>query len=558
MEGLFAQLDNQGKISGFEAKQNQNQRLKFKNLNLNKLKDYFNKYGYIKAELNIVELDKYITNTFYSHLQNKDIKHGNDISRPFLMASFMTSFLGLFVLYTKNVETFSDFLGHGNIYENFASVEPEIQQGSVGTGFLLSNVRAAVAEQEILPETQQGGVGTGISLSNIRAAVAEQEILPETQQGGVGTGIRPLGLAEPKFILPSQVISSESQQGGVGTGIRPLGLAEPKFILPSQVISSESQQGGVGTGIRPLAEPKFILPSQVISSGTQQGGVGTGIRPLGLAEPKFILPSQVISSESQQVLPDPKYMVPTTGLGQQGIGFGEKKIDSITVLIPKVLFTNEKDEFLDFLYFGLPLADSTPDDEKNFKALFILFKRILNKLSAVKNPEIRIANTIGLLLRISIFHKILENQNQIRGEEYLHVLDKFILESINDIPYDECVFYSDNLNFVKFTPNMCARAKEEKKQLTTKCPVVEQKCPVVEQKCPVVEQKCPVVEQKCPVVEQKCEPCEKTTCQETEEPSSLWKYTSVLLTMLVIILVFMLVFGSTSPKPNIKNLAKIK
>ncbi len=484
MEGLFAQLDNQGKISGFEAKQNQNQRLKFKNLNLNKLKDYFNKYGYIKAELNIVELDKYITNTFYSHLQNKDIKHGNDISRPFLMASFMTSFLGLFVLYTKNVETFSDFLGHGNIYENFASVEPEIQQGSVGTGFLLSNVRAAVAEQEILPETQQGGVGTGISLSNIRAAVAEQEV------------------------------------------------------------SDETQQGGVGTGIRPLAEPKFILPSQVISSGTQQGGVGTGIRPLGLAEPKFILPSQVISSESQQVLPDPKYMVPTTGLGQQGIGFGEKKIDSITVLIPKVLFTNEKDEFLDFLYFGLPLADSTPDDEKNFKALFILFKRILNKLSAVKNPEIRIANTIGLLLRISIFHKILENQNQIRGEEYLHVLDKFILESINDIPYDECVFYSDNLNFVKFTPNMCARAKEEKKQLTTKCPVVEQKCPVVEQKCPVVEQK--------------CEPCEKTTCQETEEPSSLWKYTSVLLTMLVIILVFMLVFGSTSPKPNIKNLAKIK
>ena len=37
--------------------------------------------------------------------------------------------------------------------------------------------------------------------------------------------------------------------------------------------------------------------------------------------------------------------------------------------------------------------------------------------------------------------------------------------SINDIPYDECIFYNDNLNFVKFTPNMCAKAKEEKEQI---------------------------------------------------------------------------------------------
>jgi hypothetical protein len=141
-------------------------------------------------------------------------------------------------------------------------------------------------------------------------------------------------------------------------------------------------------------------------------------------------------------------------------------------------------------------------------------------------------------------------------DEKLDIISGIVGDNLEDIPYDNCVFYNDKLNFIKFTPNVCAVVKEEnelrlKKLYETKYPVQEKvTCPTQEKViCPICGDK------KCP--ENTCPTCVKTTCAEPEQPSKLWKYTSVILTIIVIVMVLMMIFKSTGKEGNLKNLSKL-
>ncbi len=242
----------------------------------------------------------------------------------------------------------------------------------------------------------------------------------------------------------------------------------------------------------------------------------------------------------------------------------------MTILIPKIYFTEERNDFIDFLIAGLPKKG---DNLKQQKQILLFAKKILDKINQTPNPEVKIANTIGLLTRINMLQFALNLvKTKYSQDESLDIISDLINEHLDDIPNDKCVFYNDKLNFIKFTPNICAIASEEqesrlKKLYEGKCPVQEERvCPVQEERaCPVQETpKCPVQEQvscpkcgeqKCP--EHVCPTCVKPTCPESEQPSSIWKYTSVLLVIILIIMVFVMIFKSSGTKSNVKNLAKL-
>ena len=275
------------------------------------------------------------------------------------------------------------------------------------------------------------------------------------------------------------------------------------------------------------------------------------------------------------------------------------------ILLPKIYFSNERNIFVDFLIASLPQSGTNMEQNK---IMYTFVKNLLNKINETPNPEVKIVNTIGLLTRIGLimtfFNLLQTNTKKYSNSEKMEFLTGIITDNLEDIPYDDCIFYNDKINFIKFTPNVCTIAKEEKemrlkKLYETTCPVQEQvtcpvqeqvTCPVQEQvTCPVQEQvTCPVQEQvTCPVQEQvicpvqeqvicpvqeqvtcpacgeqkcpehTCPTCVKTTCPESEQPSNLWKYTSLILTIIVIVMILIIIYRSSGKEENLKNLANL-
>ncbi len=211
--------------------------------------------------------------------------------------------------------------------------------------------------------------------------------------------------------------------------------------------------------------------------------------------------------------------------------------DTLTVLLPKVYFSNEREVFIDFLMSELPKSGANIDDVKK---TFIFVKAMLKKVNETPNPEIKIANTVGLLVRMGLivtFTNLLKQNYS--SDEKTEILAGLFSENLEDIPYDECVFYNDKLNFIKFTPNICAKAKEEKEIKLKQMYQTEKKCPVPEKL--------------------DCSKSQEQKCPEQEQPvSNLWKYTSVILIITVIVLVTIMLFKNSGLSSNIKNLAKLK
>ena len=235
------------------------------------------------------------------------------------------------------------------------------------------------------------------------------------------------------------------------------------------------------------------------------------------------------------------------------------------ILLPKIYFTSDRNTFIDFLIASLPKSGTNLQQNKN---IYTLVKTIMDKINLTPNPEVKIVNTIGLLIRMSLLMTFLDlyktQESKYSDDEKMAIISGIISDNLEDIPYDDCVFYNDKINFIKFTPNICQKAKEEKelnlkKKYETKCPVQEQViCPVQEQvKCPVQEQViCPVLEQvKCPSCGDT--KCPDRTCPSCSQPSNLWKYISALLIIIVIVMVLIMIFKSSSKHGNIKNLAKL-
>lgn len=227
------------------------------------------------------------------------------------------------------------------------------------------------------------------------------------------------------------------------------------------------------------------------------------------------------------------------------------------ILLPKIYFSNERNIFIDFLVASLPKSGANMEQNK---IIYTFVKNLMNKINETPNPEVKVVNTIGLLTRIGLimtFLNLLQAQTaQYSNDEKMEILTGIITDNIEDIPYDNCVFYNDKLNFIKFTPNICAVVKEEnilrlKKLYETKCPVQE-KC--IDRPCP------PSIQVPCPVgVKAPCPTCVKEVCPESQQSTKLWQYTSILLTVIVIVMVLIMIFKScdNGKEGNLKNLSKL-
>ncbi len=276
------------------------------------------------------------------------------------------------------------------------------------------------------------------------------------------------------------------------------------------------------------------------------------------------------------------------------------------VIIPKILLTSERIEFINFI------SRLFAEDPKT-KIVYSSFKQILEGVMTGSNSEIKIANLIGLSMRVAIMAGIASEAkklgpNNFTEDDMINFTTQVVADFMTDFPSDKCSFYSDKMNFIKFTPNIC-NVKKDNKSIQEACPKCqeckESKCHCPEVKCPDVkcpEMKCPAVvlpemkfpkmvlpEMKCPPVvlsEMRCPPvvipeikspnvnipeikCPKVTIPEMKcpnvtvtEQSSMWKVTTIIFVLLVIGLIVMMIMNKDGNESvslsKITNLAKLK
>ena len=274
----------------------------------------------------------------------------------------------------------------------------------------------------------------------------------------------------------------------------------------------------------------------------------------------------------------------------------------VDVIIPKILLSSDRIEFINFI------SRLFAEDVKT-KIVYSSFKKILEGIVVGSNPEIKIANLIGLSMRVAIMVGIATEAkklgpNNFTEEDMINFTTQVVADFMTDFPADKCSFYSDKLNFIKFTPNICnvktgkvgirqeacpkcAECKETKcncpqvKCPEVKCPVTkcpEMKCPPVvlpEMKCPPVvlpEMICPPVvlaetkpaninisDIKCPAVRIPDIKCPTVTVTEN---SSIWKVSTIIFVLLVIGLIVLMIMNKdgsdNSSFGKINNLSKLK
>jgi hypothetical protein len=219
-------------------------------------------------------------------------------------------------------------------------------------------------------------------------------------------------------------------------------------------------------------------------------------------------------------------------------------LKSIDIIIPKVFLTADRIKYFEILF--TTFGDKNNIDS-NMSFVIKQLDTVLEGLNKGSNPEIKIANIIGLMIKVSLITVIVDTfnalgENILNKEDQIQYMSTVISDLLVDFPSDTCTFYNNKLDFIKFSPNICdvKRIIQEQKcpeQICPICPV--QKCPVCpvqicpEQKCPACpEQKCPVCpEQKCPV----CPVCPEQKCPvQTQDSSNTWKIISIILILLVV------------------------
>ena len=268
------------------------------------------------------------------------------------------------------------------------------------------------------------------------------------------------------------------------------------------------------------------------------------------------------------------------------------KVPFVDVIIPKVLLSSERSNFIDFIS-KLFAEDTTT------KIVYTSFKKILEGIMVGSNHEIKIANLIGLSMRVAImagiaFEAKKLGPNNFTQTDMINFTSQVIADFMADFPNDKCSFYNNKLNFIKFTPNICnvKNINNVKQEACPKCsdcketicnclvktqPVVlpEMKCPPIVlpvMKCPPIvipEMRCPPIvipEIKSPnitIPEMKCPPVviPKMKCPRAPKNSNMWKVSTIIFMLLIVGLIVLITMNKDESNNlslgKISNLAKL-
>jgi len=217
------------------------------------------------------------------------------------------------------------------------------------------------------------------------------------------------------------------------------------------------------------------------------------------------------------------------------------KIDSIEIIIPKILLTSDRKEFMDFV------SNNLVSSSESHKLLNIM-RYIFDKNSLSSNNEIKTANLISLVARCSIINQIILEINKFgpiifSQEDKNNFLSQVFLDLFSIIPSDRCLF-NDEENVVNFTPSVC----KYKPSVQETCPACEEcKTPVSvvpRSETPVSET--PVSET--PVSETPrsetpgCPKCQKKECDCLKCNKSKGPFTTINLVIIAIIVLFIILY----------------
>jgi len=222
------------------------------------------------------------------------------------------------------------------------------------------------------------------------------------------------------------------------------------------------------------------------------------------------------------------------------------KIDSVEIIIPKILFTSDRKEFMEFVSNNL-----VSNSESN--KLLNIIRYIFDKSLLSSNNEIKTANLISLVVRSSIINQIILEMNKLgpnsfSQEDKNNFLSKVFLDLFSIIPSDRCLF-NDEENVVNFIPSVC----KYKPSVQETCPVCEE-CKTPRSETPVSEtprSETPVSEtprSETPVSETPesetpgCPKCQKKECDCLKCNKSKGPFTTINLVIIAIIVLFIILY----------------
>ena len=206
------------------------------------------------------------------------------------------------------------------------------------------------------------------------------------------------------------------------------------------------------------------------------------------------------------------------------------------VIIPKILLTSDRREFIDYI-------SKIFSTNQESKILYEILKDVLDKVIAGSNPEVKIANLIGVIMRYVIVFAIVSEAQKLGAnifsqDDMIKFVSHIFLDFINNIPSDRCLF-NDESDFFEFSPNVC-NIKPIKQESCQKCEIPESNN--FKLKDPEY------VNHNSKTLELKCPEC------KTEDTKS--KKIIIVILAIIIVIVALLYFTKECPK-DLKNLAKL-
>jgi hypothetical protein len=223
-----------------------------------------------------------------------------------------------------------------------------------------------------------------------------------------------------------------------------------------------------------------------------------------------------------------------------------EKEEQIEIIIPKILLSQESNQFIDFVSKMAPLFN-----KDLVKIIYDSMKDILNKIASESNPEVRISNLISLVMRTSIILSIMEEIFMaIDINDRSKILTYVFFDLLNLIPMDRCIFNENNE--IEFDPNVC-NIKQNKQEECPKCVIPEcPECKKTECNCPECQEckktvcpECPTCPE-CKKTECNCPECKKTVCPECPQCPELdrWDMSRILNVILTsLLIIFVVLYG---------------
>jgi len=234
--------------------------------------------------------------------------------------------------------------------------------------------------------------------------------------------------------------------------------------------------------------------------------------------------NNVMSSEEQQALPQMNNVMSSEEQSRPK----EVIPKEIKMIIPKILLTSERKEFLNFLIIILEVKD---------RMMYEIVNSLLDKISLEPNSEVKIFNLINLVVRVSIIERILSETkkmgpNVFSQDNQNKFISMVLMDVLSILPSDKCLF-NDDQNIFEFNPDVC-KIKQSCKECT--------KC-----EAPKLES---FSETTCPV-------CDETECDCSKCPDKDDKLSKLITIVLVVIALIFVLLYFTKKCPELKNLAKL-